>query len=119
MPIRLDARAADFAERFRAFLATKREVAADVEAAVRAIIADVIARDQTTWLPAESGKVGVLEVLSLLPRSYPGHSLLTQDLGTVHGVDDCPCGRLGTRFSVAGRVPKAEIRGCSDTQVRL
>src|SRR6266851_8772715 len=43
MPIRLDARAADFAERFRAFLATKREAAADVEAAVRAIIAEVAA----------------------------------------------------------------------------
>ena len=32
MPIRLDSRAPDFAERFRAFLATKREAAADVEA---------------------------------------------------------------------------------------
>jgi histidinol dehydrogenase len=41
MPIRLDSRAPDFSERFRAFLATKREAAADVEAAVRAIIADV------------------------------------------------------------------------------
>ena len=44
MPIRLDARAPDFAERFRSFLATKREAAADVEAAVRAILADVAAR---------------------------------------------------------------------------
>src|SRR5262245_9287889 len=44
MPIRLDSRAADFAERFRAFLASKRETSADVEAAVRAIIADVAAR---------------------------------------------------------------------------
>ncbi|HEY6258807.1 MAG TPA: histidinol dehydrogenase [Xanthobacteraceae bacterium] len=44
MPIRLDARAPDFAERFRAFLAAKREQANDVEAVVRAIIADVAAR---------------------------------------------------------------------------
>src|SRR5215510_1356533 len=44
MPIRLDRRAPDFAERFRAFLTTKREASADVEAAVRAIIADVAAR---------------------------------------------------------------------------
>ena len=44
MPIRLDARDADFPERFRAFLATKREAAADVEQAVRAIIAEVAAR---------------------------------------------------------------------------
>ena len=44
MAIRLDTRAADFSERFRAFLDTKRETAADVEATVRAIIADVAAR---------------------------------------------------------------------------
>ena len=44
MPIRLDAKAADFAPRFAAFLATKREAAADVEAAVRDIIADVATR---------------------------------------------------------------------------
>jgi histidinol dehydrogenase len=44
MPIRLDSRTDDFAERFRAFLATKRESAADVEASVRAIIDDVVAR---------------------------------------------------------------------------
>jgi histidinol dehydrogenase len=41
MPIRLDTRAADFAARFRAFLDTKREASADVEKAVRGIIADV------------------------------------------------------------------------------
>ena len=44
MPIRLDAQSPDFAQRFRAFLDTKREAAADVEATVRAIIADVVAR---------------------------------------------------------------------------
>jgi histidinol dehydrogenase len=44
MPIRLDTRAVDFADGFRAFLATKREASADVEQAVRAIIGDVIAR---------------------------------------------------------------------------
>jgi histidinol dehydrogenase len=44
MPIRLDARDPDFAGRFRAFLDTKREVSADVEATVRTIVADVIAR---------------------------------------------------------------------------
>jgi histidinol dehydrogenase len=43
MPLRLDSRAPDFPERFHAFLATKREASADVEAAVRAIIAEVAA----------------------------------------------------------------------------
>src|SRR5262245_6653003 len=44
MPIRLDTRAADFPARFRDFLAAKREISQDVEQAVRAIIADVVAR---------------------------------------------------------------------------
>jgi len=44
MASRLDTRAADFAQKFRSFLDTKRETAADVEAAVRAIVADVAAR---------------------------------------------------------------------------
>jgi len=44
MAIRLDIRSGDFAEKFRAFLAAKRETSTDVEAVVRAIISDVAAR---------------------------------------------------------------------------
>jgi histidinol dehydrogenase len=44
MAIRLDTRSADFVKGFRAFLDTKRETSADVEAAVRAIVSDVAAR---------------------------------------------------------------------------
>jgi histidinol dehydrogenase len=44
MPIRLDTRSADFGARFHTFLGAKRETAPDVEAAVRAIVADVAAR---------------------------------------------------------------------------
>jgi histidinol dehydrogenase len=50
MPIRLDSCAADFERRFRDFLATKRESAADVEDAVRAIIADVAARGDSALI---------------------------------------------------------------------
>src|SRR5690242_9358180 len=44
MPIHFDTSAPDFADRFQSFLAAKRETAADVEAAVRGIIADVATR---------------------------------------------------------------------------
>ncbi|MEY4515178.1 MAG: hypothetical protein RLZZ450_7300 [Pseudomonadota bacterium] len=77
--------------------------------------ADVIARDVRTLLPAPFGVEGVLQVVSALPTSYPGHSLLTEDLGTVLGEDDCSCGRKGKYFAVRGRVARSEIRGCSDT----
>jgi histidinol dehydrogenase len=42
MPLRLDSQSADFADRFRALLAAKRESAEDVEATVRGIIAAVV-----------------------------------------------------------------------------
>ena len=79
------------------------------------VTADVIVRQPGTWTPVPAGTVGVLQVLSALPSSYPGHSLLTEDLGVVHGVDDCACGRLGRTFRVLGRAPRAAVRGCSDT----
>lgn len=60
------------------------------------------------------GEPGILQVLSLLPRSYPGHSLLTEDEGVFLGTDDCPCGRRGQTFLVRGRLQKAQVRGCSD-----
>jgi histidinol dehydrogenase len=47
MPVRLNSQNADFPERFRSLLALKREVAQDVEDAVRRIVADVAARGDT------------------------------------------------------------------------
>ena len=61
MPIRLDSRAPDFAERFRAFLANKREGEADVEAAVRAIIAEVAARGDQALFVRTPHDVGHLD----------------------------------------------------------
>ncbi|MDF3290280.1 LuxE/PaaK family acyltransferase [Streptomyces silvisoli] len=75
--------------------------------------ADVIIRDPETWQEAPVGRPGVIEIISALPRSYPGHVLLTEDMGVVHGIDD---GDLpGKRFSVLGRLPRSAPRGCSDT----
>jgi hypothetical protein len=79
--------------------------------------ADVIVRDPHSLRALPPGQAGVLQVLSALPLSYPGHSLLTEDMGTVLGEDDCGCGRLGRSFAVHGRMAQAELRGCSDTRV--
>jgi len=76
--------------------------------------ADVIIRDPRTLEECPPGVAGVIQVLSLIPKSYPGHSLLTEDLGVLHGADDGSCGRHGKYFTVIGRVPKTELRGCSD-----
>lgn len=77
--------------------------------------ADIIIRDPHSLKGLSFGERGLVQVLSILPKSYPGHSLLTEDLGTVIGEDDCLCGRKGKYFSIEGRLPKAELRGCSDT----
>ncbi len=75
--------------------------------------AEVIVRDPRTWEPCPVGTPGLLQVLSLVPTSNPGHSLLTEDLGVVESMSTQ--GRFrGQGFRVLGRVPKAELRGCSD-----
>lgn len=76
--------------------------------------ADVIIRRPEDFSVAEYGEKGLIQVLSILPESYPGHSLLTEDIGIIHGEDDCECGRKGKYFSVLGRAKRAELRGCSD-----
>jgi len=76
---------------------------------------DIILRRGSDFSPCGIGERGILQVLSPLPASYPGHSLLTEDEGVLLGVDDCPCGRKGKYFRVLGRLKNAEIRGCSDT----
>ncbi|HTJ46703.1 MAG TPA: hypothetical protein VL463_31570 [Kofleriaceae bacterium] len=75
--------------------------------------ADVIVRDPRTLDEVGPGTPGVLQVVSALPTSYPGHSLLTEDLGVVHAIDQGAW--KGKAFSVIGRIPRAELRGCSDT----
>ncbi|MDR0368048.1 MAG: acyl-protein synthetase [Bacteroidales bacterium] len=79
------------------------------------VFSDVIIRRAIDFSPAGFGEKGIIQVVSILPQSYPGHSLLTEDEGILLGEDDCPCGRLGKYFKITGRLKNAEIRGCSDT----
>jgi hypothetical protein len=41
--------------------------------------------------------------------------LLTEDQAVVHSVDGTGTEFRGKAFSVLGRVPNSELRGCSDT----
>ena len=76
---------------------------------------DVIIRRPFDFSEAEIGEAGIIQVVSTIPESYPGHSLLTEDEGVIEGIDDCPCARKGKYFKINGRRKNAEIRGCSDT----
>ena len=79
------------------------------------IFSDVIIRNMKDFSVCKNGETGSIQVLSTLPESYPGHSILTEDMGRVLGEDDCPCGRKGKYIEVIGRMKNAEVRGCSDT----
>ncbi len=79
------------------------------------IFSDILVRNVRDFSPCAIGETGILQVLSPMAFSYPGHSILTEDMGTLLGIDDCPCGRKGKYFRIDGRIPSAEIRGCSDT----
>jgi phenylacetate-coenzyme A ligase PaaK-like adenylate-forming protein len=80
--------------------------------------AEVIIRDPIDFRPLAPHSPGLIQLLSVIPHSYPGHSLLSEDMGEYGGIDDCACGRFGKHFKVHGRIRNAEIRGCSDTYSR-
>ena len=72
---------------------------------------DVIIRRPKDFKIANLGEAGIIQTLSVLPLSYPGHSLLTEDEGVLLGEDNCKCGRLGKYFRIFGRLKNAELRG--------
>lgn len=79
------------------------------------VFSDIIIRRALDFSIANIGEEGIIQVLSLLPKSYPGHSLLTDDKGILLGEDNCQCNRLGKYFKITGRLKNVELRGCSDS----
>jgi hypothetical protein len=79
---------------------------------------EVVVRHPLTLEPVGKGETGLIQVCSVLPTSFPGHLLLTEDIGEVVALDECPCGRRGTAFRFVGRAPKSEVRGCGNIQTQ-
>ena len=77
------------------------------------IFSEILIRNKNLDL-CKINEEGLIQVTSLLPLSYPGHNILTEDLGSLKGIDNCECGRKGKFFKINGRVPGTVIRGCSD-----
>jgi acyl-protein synthetase LuxE len=82
------------------------------------VFGDVIVRNPLTLAPVAPGEHGIVQVCSILPTSFPGYLLLTEDLARVIAYDGCPCGRRGISFRFAGRIPKAELRGCGNLETK-
>ena len=73
---------------------------------------DIIIRDNNGKVCMDE-KEGLIQSISPLPISYPGHSLLTEDVGVMFK-SPCKCGLTTKRFKVLGRLNKVKARGCSD-----
>jgi phenylacetate-coenzyme A ligase PaaK-like adenylate-forming protein len=78
--------------------------------------AEIVVRNPLTLAPVAAGQQGLVQVCSVLPTSFPGFLVLTDDMAEVIDYDECPCGRRGTSFRFAGRVPKVEVRGCGNLE---
>lgn len=74
---------------------------------------EILIRDKNLKV-VPNGQKGFIQLLSLLPTSYPGHSILTEDYGEISNLKNCNCGSKKKHFKVYGRIPEAELRGCSD-----
>ena len=74
---------------------------------------DIIIRDENFNI-CKAGQRGFVQLFSLLPTSYPGHSILTEDIGEIINDQNCNCYGTGTRFLIHGRLKNAELRGCSN-----
>ena len=79
------------------------------------VFSEIFIRNTDTLEIEEVGKSGFIQLVSPIPRSYPGISLLSDDIGKILGVDDCPCGRKGKYFRFEKRTEKADVKGCGDT----
>ena len=78
---------------------------------------DVIIRNPIDFSEVPDGNEGLIQLLSIIPMSYPGHSILSEDVGVIVNRDFCSCGRRGKHFLVHGRIKDAELRGCSDATI--
>lgn len=77
---------------------------------------DIIIRNPNDFSVQPLGEEGLIQTISVLPRSYPGHSILTEDIGVCVGEDELEGSNWkGKYFKILRRAKKAELRGCSDT----
>lgn len=82
------------------------------------VFGEVLVRHPLTLEPVAEGELGIIQVCSILPTSFPGHLLLTEDMAQVISSEGCSCGRPGISFRFVGRIPKSELRGCGNIQAK-
>jgi len=79
---------------------------------ITSIYSDVLIRDNN-FKVVKNGLKGLIQLFSLVPSSYPGHNIITEDIGAIVKKKK-NCKINAKHFVVYGRSSKSEVRGCSD-----
>jgi hypothetical protein len=85
-----------------------------LEPKITSAYSEIIIRDFQSLEPVPDGKEGLIQIITPIPHSYPGTSILTEDVGRIISRDKSVNGRNGVHFEVLGRAKEAEVRGCGD-----
>ena len=81
---------------------------------ITSIFSEILIRNEKLEV-LKNKKKGLVQLFSLLPSSYPGQSILTEDIGEIINEEGCKkCGLTGKSFIIHGRSKQAEVRGCSN-----
>lgn len=75
---------------------------------------DFIIRSFKNLKPLKANQEGLIQLFSNIQTSYPGHSILSEDIGKFLPSNYCNCGSKRKVLKIIGRAKKAEVRGCSD-----
>ena len=75
----------------------------------------VIVRDTKTLQEVPDGEKGFLQFISCISESYPGFSILNDDIGYISKRYIDNEGKEVLEFKVTERLKQAEARGCGDT----
>ena len=68
----------------------------------------ILIRDKNFKILGPSAK-GFLQIFSTLPTSYPGHNILTEDIGEIIEDKNCNCYPNKIKFLVHGRFRKLNL----------
>ena len=79
---------------------------------ITSVYSDILIRDKNFKL-VKNGSKGLIQLFSLIPTSYPGHNIITEDIGAIVE-KKVGCKINAKHFMVYGRSTHSETRGCSD-----
>ena len=74
---------------------------------VSSIFSDVIVRDKNFNVLPDNQK-GLIQLMSVLPTSYPGHNIITEDIGKITRIK-CNCGLNSTHFKIYEELKKLKL----------